>query len=321
MTDIYAQWHDPDVERVVASNQARIRATAARHGLEPRLVEIQARLHLPRFPRDDLADAATAERLVATVLDDLDPRFARTAELEARTRSAAGLDRIGPGSRVVRRQVIPVDGAPVPVAVRPVEEAVGWFYQERLHYLHCRRGDTARHWGLFVGDAVAPIAYLAFSVCDRAYVVTALRRAGITARMPRVMVLTRAYALPPAPRNAMSHLMAAAIRECAGLPHDFVVTALNPMLGFDGATFRSVGFRPFATVPKAYLYDKDGIYCTRRTDQAKTVQKLDTPPNLLLVRNVDPRSASLVLSNIHIVPVVEYEGSHELVVVEGSQSA
>lgn len=321
MNTIFSDWLDEDIDRVVAAHRSELTATARQLGLELRPVEIQVRLHLPRFPRADLRRPAAAGDAVRAVLASLGPRLERTAELEARARRGAGLEEVEPGAALARGRLPLAGGGTVGTSVRPVDEETGWFYQEKLHYLHCRRSDTVQHWGLYLDGAVTPIAYLAFSVCDRPYVVNALVRAGLPARMTRVVVLTRAFALQPSPRNSMSFLMARAIAECSRLvSHDLVVTALNPMLGFDGATFRSVGFRPFATVPKAYLYDRDGLYCTRRTAQLKIKQELDTPPNLLLVRNVDPRLTAVLPSQIHIVPVTEYEAS-DVHLIEGSQSA
>jgi hypothetical protein len=321
MGELFPNGRDPDVESVMVATRPLVEAAARDLELDRRVVDIQVRLHLPMYPRIALQQSSAMVQVVAKLLEALRSRLETTAYAVSRAREASGLAAVKADSVVSHRQIVGPDESVVgPVEVRPVPPEVGFVYQEQLHYLHCRRSDTIEHWGLYVGGAAVPIAYVAFSRCDRQYVVNGLVGAGLEARMATVAVLTRAYALPPSPRNAMSHLMAGAIARCGlTMPHDFLVTALNPMLGFDGATFRSIGFRPFATVPKAYSYDSNGLYCTRRTGQFKIQQQLDTPPNFLLARIVDRTASQMLPSKVHIVPLAEYEALD--VVVEGSQSA
>src|SRR5207244_1225117 len=126
-----------------------------------------------------------------------------------------------------------------------VKPSIGNLYQRRLHYLRSVRGDTLMHFGLFLPGAEYPLTYVALSVCDRPYMSDSLIAARLDCNRQDCLVITRMYGLPRIPKNLMSltlKCVAKVLRRSARAR--ILLTAFNPLLGFDGAAFRASGFHP-----------------------------------------------------------------------------
>ena len=178
-----------------------------------------------------------------------------------------------------------VDGPSLPLRVDRIKPSVGNEYQSSLHYLRSIRGDTHLHYGVFLPDAELPMAYIAVSPCDRPYMLEGLIGGY---RVEDVVVLTRMYGLPGLPANVMSMMIKHLIRSVRRVTGArIMLTAYNPLLGFNGSVYRASGFRPFATAPVAYSYDHRGQYATRRLGRNARLSRVDTPPNVLMARGLD----------------------------------
>ena len=66
----------------------------------------------------------------------------------------------------------------------------------------------------------------------------------------------------------------------------YLITALNPFLGFKGSIFLGASFVPFARSPLAYRYTNEGLYANRRRGEAEKDQRYNTPPIVWLCRHV-----------------------------------
>lgn len=279
---------DDDIEHFIIRNRHRILSDATQVGVDRRGLETQVRLHLPSCNREDLWRGRDSElyekvRLPAVTRSSAIKEAAEEAEFHAYASFLLGGD-------VVRRDqsITRADGLRRRLLFRYVLPSVGQFYQTKLHYLRSARCDTSLELGMYLEGARYPLTYLSFSVCDRPYVISALRDVGIHASRSEILVLTRMYGLPGVPRNMMSLCISRAARMVRQLSSfRYIVTAFNPMLGFSGTLFLASGFVPFATAPVTYSYNTKGMFCTRRQSGACLTQKLDTPNNVLSVLGVD----------------------------------
>ncbi|MDF5757566.1 hypothetical protein [Spongiactinospora sp. TRM90649] len=306
-----ARFRDGDVEAFIHQTGARISYDASILGVDPRTFELQVRLHLPAlsrraltsWPADRVYEAVRIQALVRAAeirlgLED--------AAYDAHTSLLCNVDKVHRDLTLIR-----IDGSTSRLRFGEVDPWAGHRVQARMHYLRSERADTVLQFGLFLPGAQMPLTYLAFSPCDRRYMLDALALLGIPAHAGRVLVLTRVHGLPGIPANLMSLTIGRALRELrARGAADNVVTAFNPMLGFSGASFRAAGFVPVASCPVTYSYDAAGFFQTRRTATAPTVQRLETPDNILMVRGVTrtaKRRLADSLTAIHRVPRETYD--------------
>jgi hypothetical protein len=291
------QLQDADVEAFIRNSASAIEADARLHRIDPRCLETQIRLHVPRLARA----ALTAWPATQTYLQIRDAALDRSVAMrEARmdAERQAWSSSLLLGREVLRRDlsITRVDGFRYPLRFSRVPSAIGYFYQKKLHYLRHARTDTTLEFGLFLHDAPYPISYLAFSPCDRSYMVDALDSTGVNAERSDVLVLTRAYGLPNVPPGTLSLTISRAIRAIkASTNYRFVITAFNPMLGFRGTAFLASGFVPFATAPVTYAYDRLGYFATRRQGVIAR-QQLDTPNNIISVLSLDKRARRTLTS-------------------------
>ncbi len=264
------------VRDFVRSVSAEVVKPVLRETLFSTYVERQILLHLPAFSADAIRNdhRQTASRLKSV----LHERFTHASFSAWRPISTCDSWRFGE---------VPPD--------------LGLSLQHLTHYMHCPRSDTLLHYGAYQGPL--PGLYLAFSRCDREYLWVALTRYLESCRLPvpsrtSVVVLTRATATEQLPKNLVSTTVSRASEVLAStFSAHLCLTAVNPFLGFDGASMRASGFVPFTLSPMAYLYDDDLLFTSRRTAPPQpTVQKLRTPPIVWLVKPVSRRYRSLSAS-------------------------
>lgn len=139
---------------------------------------------------------------------------------------------------------------------------IGQSIQEKIHYIRTARSDTDYQFGLYRKNHDVPFAYAAFSVSDRQYLANLPQLRNVPPSS--VYVLTRAYAFPNSPRNAMTVLYSKcfdALKKDAGA--SYVLTALNQNLSFSAASLSAANFELVAFSPMKYYY-LDGLYSTRR---------------------------------------------------------
>jgi len=305
MRDLSEQLKHPLIERFLTRVDDTLASATTELGADRRVLDRQIRLHLPRYSPSELETqpaTVASELLVA-----LRPRIAEGVTLSLQLRHVSGAACMSYEDKVVRsgNRSITTRRDDIRLTCRHVAPDIGFMFQEELHYLHSPRRDTVQHLGLFRDEHILPMAYVSFSWCDKPSVLAELARVlGRDALLDNVLVLTRAYGVCPLPKNTMSAFLARALRTaCRAFRPDFVVSAVNPMLGFHGAVFASLGFRPFALGNVTYAYNKAGLYTTRRQGVAATHQLLPTPPNVHLALACGAaRRDSPLAANILSVP-------------------
>lgn len=284
-----AEHTDPLIEAIVTPCANEIDTLAAFLGIDEGYLSVQVRLLLPRYTRAEL-ESAEARSMVRTALTQLRAALAEFEEHYKRHRAMNRIDSIPLDAKLVGKtddlRIVSTDKNDIDVRFGNVDPIYGFEIQERIHYIHKARADTAFHFGLFVDDATFPICYCAVSSCDREYQRAALSRyLGKDVPMDDVAVLTRAYGYSRLPKNAMSKLFDLAAREIRiRTGKQYLITALNPFLGFRGSIFFGSSFRIFATSPMTYNYDMNGLYSNRRSSAQSVQQNYPTPPILWLAR-------------------------------------
>ncbi|MFB4310612.1 hypothetical protein [Actinomadura sp. GTD37] len=304
--DLISALRDPDIEAFIDKASPLWRRDAHRVGVAERTMETQVRLHLPALPRELLTRPAVGDvyeqvRVQAVVRSAEIGMASVDAAYEAHFSMLAG------GSKVRRDLAFEGDhGYRLRLACGQVTTRAGQFIQSRLHYLRSARSDTTLEFGLFVPGAAMPIAYAAFSPVDRPYVLDALRAVDVNAEPRELLILTRMHGLPDIPHNIMSLMLGRAFKHIRDAERaKYVITAFNPMLGFEGTTFHATGFRPFALAPVVYAYDDNGYFSTRRLRRGQRTQELDVPGNLLLLTGVTrdaKRALARIPERIHRIP-------------------
>jgi hypothetical protein len=220
---------------------AGLARTIAEPGLAPRALEIEALLHLPRLAGADggVAWATAAEEIA---------RLSR--RLQALTGPAAYLARAPSVAPELRD-----------LSFGAVSEELAATVMGRFHYLHSPRFGSL-HLGSHTSDGRVA-ALVSLSELDLPTVAASLPFA-IAAE--EALVVSRVFAFDWAPQNTISHLLGRLERLLRAERPDirFLVTYLNPNLGFDGASYRAANWFLFAHETGTRYAYLDGDYLTDR---------------------------------------------------------
>ncbi len=281
--------HDPELDSWIAPTSSDIDSVAYVLNVDPHYLSAQVRLHLPYYSRQEIADR-TPTAIVREILHRLRARLDSFAALQQTHRELNGSTLVSPTSTLSARggelTAARSDVSTATVIFDNVPQAFGESIQRGIHYIHKIRSDTEYHLGLRFSDHVAPFCYAAFSSLDRSYLRVALSQAlgSIFEESDRVAVMTRAYGYSPTPKNSMSKLFNLSAGTLRSAGYSWVITALNPFLGFRGSIFSGSSYTPFATSPMRYTYSLNGDYSTRRAEtEAHVCQRFTTPPIAWLV--------------------------------------
>src|SRR5260370_42211954 len=113
------------------------------------------------------------------------------------------------------------------------------------------------HFGLFHHNETMPMAMVTASPLDVKYLQRAIENSDKSALM-----ISRVYAFDWAPKNSISYLLAQFVNwvRTHGSDVRWLLTYINPNLGFTGAAFRASNWEFFTTHSTTYLYlDEDYI--------------------------------------------------------------
>jgi len=215
---------------------AIVAEVAAGVGVPARPLEMQALLHLPRL----------ADRDGLIPVEDCISEIHRVVDL------------VPASSEWVRKS------PPDPAAARSfdlLDGELAKYILERFHYLRSFRTESV-HYGLWIGGGELPYAIASTSIND----VQALQAivAGDDIEPGRSRVVSRVFAFPGAPRNAISGLLGYVARRERQSSAAALLTYVNPNLGFTGVSYRASGWSVVGTDVCRYHYF-DGQYTTDRT--------------------------------------------------------
>jgi hypothetical protein len=307
--------HDDFLVNLQHNWRTEIAAIAHEFHTQPEEVWKQLALHLPCCSRDEIEAAAhegIPPSVKATVLNRLRTISASTSEFLVR--SLAGEFLQGTWELRADEHVVNCDnGRHLAYHLDLVQKKVGEFIESSLHYLHSTNSDAKHRYGLFVEGAEWPFAYMSISTLDRQYKLDALRSALAFAVEPtHCMTISRIYGPGRLPQNTVSGFVKLVSKKLSALEYRYLVTAVNPLLGFSAGSTIAAGFRPYALCPVAYGYDELGAYVSRR-NRPKQTARLQTPPNILFVRGLCKGASRLIgkMTDIVVVPSELHENIHK----------
>jgi hypothetical protein len=298
------------IDNIIYSNASGIDTVAEVLSIDPNYLSIQVRLLLPYYSYDDIVKDIDNNciGIIRAILIKLRNSLASFEINYNNHREKNGIDRIKNNLKIVNDNgllYLKNSTTQHKIIFDIVDSSIGFNIQENLHYIHKCRDDTSYHFGFFLEKRSHPLCYCSFSVCDRKYQANALSYViNEDIRPDEIIVLTRSFGFNPLPQNMMSKLFTQSInfikqqyRSCNNYPK-YVITALNPFLGFKGGIFLGSSFEPFATCPMEYWYDEKGLYLNRRQSNDKaTLQSFETPPIVWLVRPIT-KNAIKTLENL-----------------------
>lgn len=259
-------------------------------------------LHVPRFEKAEIEQDNPPDRLVALVTARLDKRQRSLPQFYEN--SSAAIFREGQWELHSDPDFLQcTDGRRLSYHFDLVDPEVAQFIESNLHYLQSTNRDAIHRYGLYIGDNRWPFAYVSLNHSDRDYKTSALGKAlGFVVPETQCMNVSRIYGPGILPRNSVSAIIRLISKKLSIQDYRYLITAVNPLLGFTAASTIAAGFRPFALCPVAYCYDSHGRYVTRRNG-GRYHARLATPPNLLFVRGICKGANKLVQAMESVVRV------------------
>lgn len=261
-------------------------------------------LLIPGIPIEQLENVDT--RLPVSVEKLATTRLTSTRRHYEVLSSACGAKHLQDNEWKVNRRrsaFVSCKGGELPFRIDSVSVMQGHVIESELHYMRCQADPGIIRQGLYLSEHQWPIFYLSGGVLDRRYKVEALERAlQEVVHIEECVNLSRIFGIGKLPRNVIS-VMISYLSDQISESARFIITAVNPFLGFSGVSMLSSGFRPFALCPVAYGYDTDGNYSSRRRGQAQKAL-WNPPPNMLFVRGTTAESRRLLdnaLQNMQVI--------------------
>ena len=191
-----------------------------------------------------------------------------------------------------------------------VPESIGLHIESNLHYMQSPSRVARFRFGMFLEGTDHPFCYLSCAPLDRAYKVRCLEESLNQKVDPHLFLnICRIWGIGNLPTNTISVLISWVANELRQLGYRFLLTAVNPMLGFTASSTLASGFAPYSLAPVAYGYDASGSYTTRRNG-ALAFAKLSTPPNILFINGTTKQSRAIV-SSIRYVSIVNVQSQQD----------
>ena len=297
------------LKTLLDSQDSNIKLKANSLGVDEREFIRQVRLHAPRFPKSSYYTPNFLSNNVYPTLEKLLQSYPNDFKVYRENCGAFMLD-CGTGLSeeeliVMRNQDRHPDAVIVAtkkigeqkrnhpskimskLCVKIVEEEMGKYLEEKLHYLHSFRNDAIIRIGLFIQEYNYPVCYMSFSKIDRIDKLLSLKKSlNRDISNDEVIELSRVYGCGNLPKNSISFLIAASKKYLKG--YKYLITAVNINLGFSGNSMISSGFVPYAFRPVNYAYNAEGFYTAKRNPcQELSISPNEMPPNILLVREIE----------------------------------
>jgi len=297
---IVDRYRDEQIDTIIYSHASDIDTVAHVLGIDSNYLSSQVRLHIPWYSKEDL----TEKNGLTTIREILSHLKADLSEFNVNYmvhRKLNGIDSISGNSQTIKKgNIIWIEDSSQKkpqVLFSDIPASFGIEIQKSMHYIHHAREDTIYHFGLILEKYIAPLCYAAFSDLDRKYLLNALTHFLPDTCSPpkKVVVMTRAFGYNPLPKNMMSTLFSCSSKILKDKGYDYIITALNPFLGFRGSIFLGASYFPFATSPMKYIYDRYGSYINRRSAASSIIeQNYVTPPILWLVHPLKRRDLNIL---------------------------
>jgi len=178
---------------------------------------LQLSLHLPRFSGNTAFDRAIIEKETSRLAERLHSLRRPYKSALPSESTLCGLDRL---------------------VFAQIEDEIAQLIHSRFHYLLSHRSDSI-HFGLkFALNAQWPLVCASLSPFDLSNVSNNISEEDFSSN---AVVLSRVFAFPQTPRNAISHLLAQICKWILQhLPEvHYLLTYVNPNTGFNGASYKA----------------------------------------------------------------------------------
>jgi len=297
----------PWVEEWRRTWAAAIDQIGRRLGVDSVEVWRQLYLHVPSLRQDEILAPPRAgmERLFGIV----EVRLANMAAARDEYLTLSGGGKLLHEPWVVEgNELTSEHHARQPYTLAVVPDDIGTKIESNLHYLQSPVEPARLRAGMYLATGSWPICYASFTPMDRRYKLAALREClCFDVGDETCLNVARIYGFGKLPRNAISTLLSWAGKRLRDSGCEYLVTAVNPMLGFTGISTLSSGFRPYALSPVAYGYDAAGSYASRRHNPSR-LSTAQTPPNILFVRGLSMAARKVVddLTHLTVVPAASH---------------
>ncbi|MFG1795739.1 hypothetical protein [Nocardia sp. NPDC049149] len=287
-TEGFAALRDARIEQVIATMRASIgRDAAAVQSTQP-VFERQLRLHLPSPDCKISSSPSVAYNSVAPIVAARAYRISHSHYLANMRADYFG---VSSDLKIDRCGTVARNDEKLKIDIRSVPPSIGHEYQSKIHYLLSPRADTLFQFGAFEAGADYPLLYVGLSRCDRTYHINLARELTSTAEM-QPLILTRMVGVADLPKNLVSYTIARIAEKLVVLgQHGILFTAVNPLLGFSGASMLASNFIPFGLLRVDYRYERTGEFVNNRiASPLARKTTADWPPNVVLGRPIDMKS-------------------------------
>lgn len=280
---------DTYIDSVIYAHASDINKLAESFDVDSNYLSSLVRLHIPLYSKDEIVQQHGLI-VIQKILYSLRKELSELNYYCNIHKSLNGIAILGEKARIKRCNksmwIEDSTHARPNIIFCEVSESLGNEIQNKLHYIHNARKDTIFHLGLCIEGFAAPLCYAAFSILDRKYLKDALNFClpETCSKPNKVAVMTRAFGYNPLPSNMMSTLFSCCSEKLKKEGFDYIITAINPFLGFKGSIFLGSSYFAFATSPMKYFYNSSGLYLNRRTSLTDIIcQNYSTPPIVWLV--------------------------------------
>lgn len=282
-----------EVEKLINTIKNDIEKYSYNSGIPYDIIEKQVRLHLPCFEKSYFHMGSTFFK--DYIVPILNKRFESFKEKYADYLNKCGADLIPDCKGVLNKQdgikIKYENGVIYNVLFSEVGEDNGKFIESKLHYLRSPRENAICRYGLFIKGHEMPICYASFCDVDRKNKIAGLEDYfGNEISGKTVIEMSRVYGFGRLPYNSISMLIDFASNKIKRLNKNYIITAVNPFIGFNGKSIMASGFIPYVLRPVAYSYSPDNLYKTRRQGIQINTGKWDTPPNILYVKKINGKN-------------------------------
>lgn len=280
-----------ELEFLLEANKSQIEKYAHDNDVDLRDVIKQIKLHAPQFEKKLYTTRSFLKKHIFPILDvvfaDFHDKFSKYIDLcGANTiHEPAHIEWIERGEN--KELFIICESSRLKAEIKVVDEQIGLFIEDNLHYLKAARKDSVIRLGLYLTGYSWPICYMNFCSVDREDKLIALSKSiNIPIDNHVVIELARVFGCGNLPLNAVSLLIGSAAKYSREKNYNYMITAVNITLGFTGNSMIASRFVPYATRPVNYYYDDKNQYCTKRKGKSTHSGIYDMPPNILYVREV-----------------------------------
>jgi len=221
---------------------ARIAEAANRYSLDPRLLRARVLLHLPRGATES---GYASMRWIRHEVDRIAARVSADSYSGLDLRVQSGLTQVALNSLSFERTT----------------ESVALLVCKHFHYLG-RMRSSSQHWSLYNVETEELVAYCSVSPMGHDAKRTKLN-IRLNVAEADLLMLSRVYTSPGAPRFAISYLLRRTLRELRKSDVRFICSAVDPNLGFTGVSYRASGWTlVHAQDPEPYKYVDDNFVTT-----------------------------------------------------------